>query len=474
MDWCIPSPQEWAQFHFGKSDLGDVRRTKRLVKVAANMANDPAGSIPQQSDTWADAKAVYRLWDEEDVTFEAVSECHWNLRHQCGPGTFLIISDTTEFDFGKHRRIDGVGPTGNGSGRGLFLHSGLMLDAKTKNLLCLAGAELLCRKPKRTGEKASARLKRKRESERWGDLIDRIGPAPAEATWVHVMDREADNYEVFYHCLEQRTGWVIRTRTMMRKILLDVQGSKPVALRNYLETLPLTRQFELQVLPKARTRREPARQGRTAIMEVRKGLVYLPPPRRRSSYLRGRQLVAIATRVIWVREVNPPAGEEAVEWVLYTSLPTNTWEEVETVINYYKARWIIEEWHKAIKTGTSIKARRLETGDRWAPLIALSSIEAVRLVQLKTMARAEPERPAEGVVPSLYLWMLRRALRIAESKKLTIREFFRGVARLGGFLARKGDGEPGWQTTWRGWEKLMLMIRGYSLASSRQNPKKCG
>jgi Transposase DNA-binding/Transposase DDE domain len=475
MDWLIAGAQEWSQFHFGQASLGDVRRTKRLVEVATNMANDPAGSIPQQSETWADAKAAYRLFDAEDVTFAAVSECHWNLRHQCGPGTFLILSDTSELDFGKHRQLEGVGPTGNGSGRGLLLHSGLMLDAKTKNLLCLAGAELLCRKPKRKGEKASERLKRKRESERWGDLIDRIGPAPPEATWVHVMDREADNYEVFCHAQDQDTHWVIRTRTLTRKILVDLDGSKPMALRKYLEELALAGRFELEVLPKAQSRREAARQGRTATMEVRQGFVYLPPPRRRSLYLRQRQQVApIATGVIWVREVNPPAGEEPVEWVLYTSLPIDTWEDVETVIAYYKARWLIEEWHKAIKTGTSIKARRLETADRLAPLIALSSIEAVRLVQLKTMARAEPERPAEGLVPSLYLWMLRRALHIKQEKKLTIREFFRGVAQLGGFLGRKGDGEPGWQTTWHGWEKLMLMIRGYAIAASPTEATKCG
>lgn len=475
MDWFIPSAQEWAEKQFGQACLGDARRTKRLVQVAENMAADPAGSIPRQSETWADTKAAYRLFDAKDVTFEAVSECHWNLRHQCGPGTFLIISDTTELDFGKHRQIEGVGPTGNGSGKGFLLHSGLMVDAETKNLLCLAGAELLCRKPKRRGEKSSQRRKRKRESERWGDLVDRIGPAPAGAQWIHVMDREADNYEVFCHCQDQGTDWVIRARTLTRNILLEPHGSKAVPLREYLTTLPVEGHFELDVAPKARTRREPARQGRKARMEVRKGFVYLPPPTQRSLSLRRRpHLEPIGMHVIWVREVNPPAGEEAVEWVLYTSLPTATWEEVQRVIEYYKARWGIEEWHKALKTGTSVKKRQLETADRLAPMIALSSIEAVRLLQLKTMARVEPERAAEGVVPTLYLFMLRRALRIKKEAGFTVREFFRGVAKLGGFLGRTGDGEPGWKTTWHGWEKLMLMIRGHELGGDRLDQQKSG
>src|SRR5580698_9850524 len=99
MDWFISDPKEWAEASFGQTKLGDARRTKRLVKLAAAMANDPAGSIPKQAETWADAKAAYRLFDQEEVTFDAVSEQHWQLRHQCGPGTFLMISDTTAMDF---------------------------------------------------------------------------------------------------------------------------------------------------------------------------------------------------------------------------------------------------------------------------------------------------------------------------------------------------------------------------------------
>lgn len=474
MDWFVGSAQQWAEMHFGQARLGDTRRTKRLVQVATNMATDPGGSIPEQSETWADTKAAYRLFNAAPVTFEAVAECHWDLRQRCGPGTFLIISDTTELDFGKHRRIKGVGPTGNGSGRGFLLHSGLMVDAQTKHLLCLAGAELLCRKPKRKNEKASQRLKRKRESERWGDLVDRVGRSPEGAHWVHVMDREADNFEVFCHCLDQGTDWVIRTRTLTRKILAE-PGGELQALRAYLQGLPVRGSFTLEVQPKARTRREPARSGRTARMEVRTGFVYVPPPRQRSLYLRRRgPSVPIGMSVIWIREVDPPAGEEAVEWVLYTSLPTATWDDLERVIAYYRERWAVEEWHKALKTGTRIKARQLETAERWAPLIALSSIEAVRLVQLKTVARAEPDQPAKKFVPRLYVRMLCRALRLPDATLLTAREFFRGVAKLGGFLGRKGDGEPGWQTTWHGWEKLLLMIRGHGLRASEPETEKCG
>jgi hypothetical protein len=463
MDWFISDPKEWAEASFGQTKLGDARRTKRLVKLAAAMANDPAGSIPKQTETWADAKAAYRLFDQEEVTFEAVSEQHWQLRHQCGPGTFLMISDTTEIDFGKDCQAEGLGPTGNGSGKGLLLHSGLMLDAKSEQLLCLAGASLICRKPKPKKETAAQRLQRERESERWGELIDQIGTPPEGARWIHVMDRESDNFEVFCHCEDQQVDWVTRARTMTRLILPE-GADKTVPLRDFLETLPVLSTFELEVPTKAKTRREPARAARKATLEVGFGTIYLPVPKLKSSYLGERKTEPIRQGVVFAREVNPPPGVEPIDWVLYTSLPVTTLEELQESLRIYKLRWTIEEWHKALKTGASVKKRQLETKDRLAPLIALLSIEALRLLQLKTMARAEPDRPAAEVVPRRYLDMLKHVRGMPLGVKLTVRTFFRGVACLGGFLGRKGDGEPGWQTTWRGWEKLALLVRGCELA----------
>jgi Transposase DNA-binding/Transposase Tn5 dimerisation domain len=463
MERFISDPVEWAMTSFGQTQLRDKRRTRRLVKLAAAMANDPAASIPKQTETWADAKAAYGLFDQDAVTFEAVSEQHWKLRHQCGPGTFLVVSDTTELDFGKNSQAEGLGPTGNGSGRGLLLHSGLLIDAKDGHLLSIAGAMLLCRKPKRKKETSTQRLKRKRESERWGDLIDQIGPAPENARWIHVMDRESDNFEVFCHCQDQGVAWVTRARTMTRRILLEPGGeSKP--LQDFVKDLPVLSRLSLEVPAKAKTRREPARAARLATLEVGFGTLWLPVPRQKSTYLKQRKNEPIRMQVVFAREINVPPGVEPIEWVLYTSLTVGTLEDVLEVLRIYKTRWTIEEWHKAIKTGTRVTERQLEKKERLAPLIALLSIEAVRLVQLKTVARVDPERLAEEIVPPAYLVTLKRARRLPTTAPLTVRTFFRAVAGLGGFLGRKGDGEPGWQTTWRGWEKLVLMVRGYELA----------
>jgi Transposase Tn5 dimerisation domain/Transposase DDE domain len=152
--------------------------------------------------------------------------------------------------------------------------------------------------------------------------------------------------------------------------------------------------------------------------------------------------------------------------VLFTSLEADTAAAAIEIVNYYEKRWIIEEFHKALKTGCRIEDRQLETGDRLAPLIGLMSVQAVRLVQLKTVARAEPDRPAEQIVPERYIELLERCRKLAPGTLVTVRDFFRTLAKLGGFLGRKGDGEPGWLTIWRGWEKLYGMIRGAELMAA--------
>jgi hypothetical protein len=457
MDWFISDPRKWAAFHFGAARLGDVRRTRRLVHFAADMAADPAASIPRLCEDWADTKAVYQLFARPAVTFEAVCRPHFDLRHHARGQRFLLLSDTTELGFGRSRKTKGLGPLGNGSDRGLLLHSGLLIDPDSQQLLCLAGAVLCPRVPAPKNETHCASLRRRRETDRFGELIDQVGPPPAETEWVHVIDREGDNYEVFCHCLEQKTHAVIRVRCRKRQVKLGEDATETIALTDFLASLTTRAKMTLEVPHKARTRREPERSARTAKLEVSYGEVWLPMPRCRSPYLRTRTERQIRVAVIHVWERNPPAGEKGIEWVLYTTLPVKTRKGALQVVIYYRWRWGIEEWHKAIKTGTAIRRRQLADAEGLKPLIGVSLVEAVRLIQMKCVSRSQPEEIAEEVVPPKYVRMLRVALR---QEVKTVREFFHGVARLGGFLGRKDDGEPGWQTIWHGWEKLSLMIRG--------------
>jgi len=202
---------EWAQMNFGTCELGDKRRTKRLIKIAADVANNPSASFPDQMATWGDLKAAYNLFDCDDVTFEAVVRPHWELTKRRTSGRYLIIGDTTELDFGIHRQVTDLGPTGNSSGLGFLLHNALMVDATSREINGIAGQTIHYRPKKKVAtqkkESTRARLKRKRESEVWGKVIDQVGPPPGGVEWVHVLDRGGDNFEVYCHLLQQRSGW---------------------------------------------------------------------------------------------------------------------------------------------------------------------------------------------------------------------------------------------------------------------------
>ena len=161
-----------------------------------------------------------------------------------------------------------------------------------------------------------------------------------------------------------------------------------------------------------------------------------------------------------MREVDAPKGVDPIEWVLYTSVPVASLEDAMVIVGYYEKRWLIEEWHKVMKTGMRVEARQLKTSERLEAMMGLMSVAAVRLFQLKGEARTAPERPAEQVVPPKYVSALKAVRKLGSSIQLTVGGFFRELAKLGGFLGRRRDGEPGWMTIWRGWDKLQTMIRG--------------
>jgi hypothetical protein len=375
-----------------------------------------------------------------------------------------VLCDTTEVDFGYHREIEGLSRIGNGSGSGFLLHNALMVEARCKDLVGVAGQVIHYRRPAPKNENKSQRFKRDRESRVWGDVIDQVGPPAAGVEWVHVCDRGADDFEVFSHLLENRAEWVVRASSRHRLILTPAGRSEP--LDKYLRSLPLAGTYELDLQAR------PKQAARTAKLEVRYGPLRMPLPRHKSPYVKALKPEPIPMWVVWVREVGAPKGVKPIEWVLYTSLPVKTFDDAWRVVEYYECRWLIEEYHKALKTGCSVEQRLLRSPDRLEAMVGLMSVVAVRLLQLKTVARHDPHRSARKVVPPLWLEMLKAARKnLRRVHDLTVYQFYRELAKLGGFLGRKSDGEPGWITIWRGWAKLNTLVRGAQLAI---NLKNCG
>jgi len=443
---------DWSQEQFGRCELGDRRRTARLVRYAAQAAADPSSSTPHQTECWDDCKAAYRLIENEEVSFTAITAPHYQTTRARSEGTWLLISDTTETHFpGRHVR--GLGPTGNGGGRGFLLHSSLMVRPDGGEIVGLAGQVIHYRRPVKREPGGAQRVRRKdRESVIWSQVIEQIGPAPEGVRFVHVFDRGGDQFELYCRMARHDTGWVVRACQLTRKILTPDGQRMPMS--DYLAGIPVAGTYTLNL---------PANQkqvARTAEMEVRFGPLTTPRPQHISQWVKQSGIEEIAMWVVETREINPPPGVKAARWVLLCSEEVRNFKAAWEALERYEKRWLIEEFHKALKTGCRLEERHYETAKRLEAVAGVLSVLAVRLVQLKMLARNEPQRPAEQVVPRKWIDMLRSLRKRPPKASWSVRDFYRELAKLGGFLGRKSDGEPGWMTLWHGFEKLHLCLRG--------------
>jgi hypothetical protein len=455
--WQV-DPAAWATTQCATARLGDRRRTARLVALAEQIARDPSSGLPRQTQTWGDLKAAYRLLDRPEATFQAVAAPHrQRTRAQAERGRFLIVDDTTEIDDGATRQAAGLGPVGRGTGRGFLLHSALVVAPDDEWVLGLAGQVLFHRRPAPKGETLTQKLRRDRESAVWGQLIEQVGPPPATAQWVHVMDRGADDFEVFCRAQRLGTDWIGRVKSRNR-LVRDAAGAEG-ALSEVLAAAPVAGGYTLAL------RARPQQPARRAHLAVTFASVATLVPRHPAASLKPLAPQPLSQWAVWTREVNPPPRvKEPIDWVLLTSLPVRDLAGAMEVIGYYEKRWLIEEWHKALKTGCQVEGRQLHTSSRLEALTDVLSVVAVRLLQMKAVGRREPHRAARELVPARYVELVHRARRgRGRPADGTIRDFLRGLAGLGGFLGRTSDGEPGWITIWRGWDALHWMLRGAQL-----------
>ncbi len=335
-----------------------------------------------------------------------------------------------------------------------------MVDGETRSVTGIA-AQAIYYRPirKRKKQNSSQALKRKdRESRVWGEVIDEIGPASNNAQYVYVCDRGADNFEVFCHLVETDSDWIVRAKKQKRNLLMP--DDETVSLPDVLENLSVLGTYELTL------RSRPGQPSRVANIEISRTRVRMPVPHHKSPWVKSLKPEPIAMNLVRVREVNAPADVEPIEWLQWTSLSVDCMDEAWVIIEDYESRWLVEEYHKALKSGTQVKARQLQTASRLEPMVGLMSVIAVHLLQLKTLTVSNPTRAARTMIPTLWLTMLKaaRGRRLRRVHDITIYEFYREVARLGGFLGRKSDGEPGWITIWRGWEKLATLVHGAKLA----------
>jgi hypothetical protein len=417
----------WAETQFGTADLGDARRTDRLVSTMAAIARAPDESLPRQLGSAAGAKAAYRLFDCGAVTREAVMDPHLT---QCRAAAaqhpvVLMVHDDTTLDFSSHRRLRGAGRVGDDRGTGFLAHSCLAV-LPAGEILGLAHQTIWARPPKGVARQT-------RESAVWADTVATIGRPPAGTLFVSVADRGAD---VFEHLESVReTGWdaVVRAAQDRR---LATGGGALTALRA-ARALGAASVF--------------TQKGEVSVCVAWRELELLPPRHGPA----GRAPIRVCGVRVW---------NDSLEWLLLTTRPVETLDQALEIISWYSRRWVVEEFHKAWKTGCRAEQRQLEEADRLVPLLGALAIVAVRLLRLRDAARCDGAAPAD--VPQTTIQILAAKLQQPAECFTTNRDFLRGVARLGGFLARRWDGEPGWLTIWKGWFVLSILVEGFELAQA--------
>jgi Transposase DNA-binding/Transposase Tn5 dimerisation domain len=454
----FPEPRTWAEDNFAATELGDKRRTRRLVETAAQLAQQPEGSLPEHS-SWNPLRAVYRLCNRPEVTHSAVTATHFRLtrrRMEQANTAILILHDTTELNFTSHHALEGTGPVGNGQGRGFLQHNSLAIEADTRKILGLAFQQVTTRRPAPKAETHTARQSRPRESQLWEQGIRGVGTAPARACWVDVADRGADSFEAMKAALDQGHQFLFRA-CKDRKVATGPTADGPRRLlKSWARSLPSRAQGEVTIAEQG------GRPERTARVRMAAGRAWFPVPR----LVHGVHPDWVAMRV-WVERVwepHPPTDvEEPLEWILLSSLPASGPEELARHRDRYAGRPMIEDFHQVEKSGCGEEDLRFQTAEALLPMLGVLAIVAVRVLQLRWWGRDGAESPASSASTAEE----RQALKSLGQRIKTAGDFVRAVARLGGFLSRSGDGEPGWQTLWRGYRRLQDIVLGMQLKAGR-------
>jgi hypothetical protein len=456
--------------NFGRVNLGDVRRTRRLVQLADAMHRHPGGTLPDKLPHPPDLRAFYRLMDRPEVTHTVLIDGHADETRQriaASPAGSVVLRlhDGTELDYTSKTTLRGaLGQIGQGTHRGYICHNSLAVRADTGETLGLTAQILHHRADVPEGETTRAsRARADRESRLWLQGVSNSGPAPAHVRCVDVSDRLSDTFEYIAHQVHTGGEFVLRVREN-RKLAQPKRGQH--YLMDAARCLPAMGSDTIRVLASA------GRQARTADVRIAFTQVLLAVPRKHLGEYRKESVWVWIVR-IW--EPQTPPGEELLEWILMTNVAVEDVADARERIGWYQKRPIIEEYHKGMKTGCAIESMQFETIARLEPAIAVISAVTTTLLRLRDAARAADAdtRPATEVIDAEYVGVLSDYYGKRLGPTPSVRKFYMHVARLGGHQNRKCDGMPGWITLWRGWMKLQSMVDGHRAALSSIKSK-CG
>ena len=449
----------WASQIAGFADLPDERLNARFAQTLATMAAKPLDSFPQAVESAAEAKAMYRFFSNKRLTTThflqplvdaTVNGCR-------GHAVVLAVQDTTSLNYTTLKHTKGLGLLNDSlHARGLHLHTTMALRSDGVPL-GLLGQHYWSRPVEPTALPPDPKRPiKEKESYKWLRGIEAAEaaleslPESERPRLIHVMDREGDIHEVLERITDSPHGAVIRS---VQNRSVDGSINKSIEA---VRAAPLLGIHRLDV---------PAKHGqprRKARCELRSVTLTITPNLKKHPDRKPLTWTLVETR-----EVDAPAGVEPLCWLLWTTEPAGSRAQIIGVLNIYKLRWHIEDFHLTLKSGCRAEALELETADRLIKALMLYSMIAVRIVALRDLARQEPDAPCTTIL-STDAW---HALFAKFEKKTpgpdtpvpTVRQAILWIGRLGGHLNRKRDGMPGVRTLWRGWRDLTILVAGYRL-----------
>lgn len=452
---------QFALENFGEAELGDGRLTKRLVRVGLRMIQHPEGTLPAKMQTPADLKGLYRLLGHEQVTHAAVLQTRRRLtlaRMRESREVVLLIHDTTQLDYTGKKSLAGLGQLAAGSARGYLCHNTLAIR-EDGPVIGLAN-QILHLRPKvpRNEPPKQRRQRRSRETRLWKAGSEAVGAPPPGCKWVDLCDRGGDLFEYLDHKHAQGGSYVVRSKHD-RVAWATNAPERVVKLHDYARGLSTLETHEIEVSANK------GRGARKARVRVAAGPVTLPAPKPKCGE-HGDDPLRVS--VVHVKEIDAPGGVKALEWVLLTGEPCESARDALRVVGWYARRPVVEEYHKARKTGCGIELPQLTDRSRLEPVIAMISVVAVFLLGLRDAARdpVKAKEPAENFVPGTCVRVINACRWKDAKRRTTLHEFLLAVARMGGHQNRKSDGPPGWLTLWRGWQQLMVMVTAVEAVES--------
>lgn len=443
------------------SNFSDKRLNRRLHSIVVGLGKDPGLSLPSAFDS-AGLEAAYRFFSNHSVTPAEILAAHFEATRARSreAGDFLIAHDSTAFSYRYDGNREGLGRAKRSNPRSnqqFFAHVSLAISAdESHRPLGLAGFETWSRLQEPTGT----------ECERWERQMKASSiQLDSRAHAIHLADREADDYEMFYALKRDGHRFVVRC---MYNRYLDEQPNK-VKLRDRFATVSAS--LEREVALCRRTERptdilrkiHPTRAKRMATLKVAAIEVALKKPSTQRANT-NHPPASLPINVVRVWEPDPPAGEAPIEWYLYTTEPIDTPEQQLRIVDYYRARWTIEEYFKALKTGCDFESRQLQDYESLVNLLAVFATIAYQLLLIRSEAARAPDQPALalGLVSEEQVDVLRALGRRQLSASPTAREIYLAIAALGGHI--KYAGNPGWLTLARGHDKLATLTEGWRAA----------